>query len=265
MNKPPLHFTAREQLCRNPLAKLLFTLMDEKQTNLALSADVTTTAALLKLADQLGPEICVLKTHVDILDDFTPACIDTLTQLAQQHRFLLFEDRKFADIGNTVKHQYAGGLYHIATWAHMVTAHSLPGPDIIKGLAEVGVQYGRGLLLLAEMSSTQHLMDPTYIQQTIAFAEQYPEFVIGFITQHKLSSQPHWLYFTPGIKLQKGSDSLGQQYTTPEMAIIDQDCDIIIVGRGILQASDPVAAAKQYRQRGWEAYCQRLKYSKPLA
>ena len=44
---------------------------------------------------------------------------------------------KFADIGKTVKHQYSGGVYKISEWAHIINAHVLPGPGIIQGLREV--------------------------------------------------------------------------------------------------------------------------------
>lgn len=51
----------------HPLASKLLTIMQEKQSNLCVSADVTSSEELLQLADSLGPSICLLKTHIDIL------------------------------------------------------------------------------------------------------------------------------------------------------------------------------------------------------
>lgn len=252
-----LSYADRAALCANPLAQQLFLLMHTKKTNLALSADVTTCAALLELADKLGPEICVLKTHIDIVTDFTLDFTRALVKLAHQHQFFIFEDRKFADIGNTVKYQYEGGMYRIADWAHLINAHSLPGPGIVKGLAEAGREKNRGLILLAEMSSAGHMMDANYIQRTLQMAQQFPDFVIGFITQHAVSPEAQWINLTPGVKLETGTDTLGQQYVTPEKAILEHGTDIIIVGRGIIAATDSLAEARTYRQRGWDAYKQR--------
>lgn len=110
MLKTALSYLERSNQCRNPLGKRLFALMEEKQTNLCVAADVATTRELIELAHVLGPSICVFKTHIDIVDDFTPETVRLLQQAAEQHNFLLFEDRKFADIGNTVLHQYRGGF-----------------------------------------------------------------------------------------------------------------------------------------------------------
>lgn len=256
-----LSYLQRAQSSPNELTQKLFLLMHNKQSNLALSADVTHSNELIDLADKLGSEICVLKTHIDIVADFTPALVRELRSLAEQHQFLIFEDRKFADIGNTVKHQYQGGVYQIADWADIVNAHSLPGPGIIEGLAAVGLKKQRGLLMLAEMSSADNLLDSIYAQKTLQMAEKYPDFVMGFISQHKLNEDPRWIYLTPGVSLAEGNDSFGQQYNTPEKAIIQNGTDIIIVGRGIIRAADPLLAAKKYRAAGWEAYLQAINYS----
>ncbi|MHB1948143.1 MAG: orotidine-5'-phosphate decarboxylase [Gammaproteobacteria bacterium] len=254
MKKHHLRYSERATFCKNALAKKLLHLLDNKKTNLALSADVMKAEELLALADKIGPEIGVLKTHIDILEDFTPTVTLELKKIAEKHEFLIFEDRKFADIGNTVKHQYANGIYHIADWADIVNAHSLPGPGIIKGLAEEGMKKQRALLLLAEMSSENNLLDPIYAERTLQMAEQFPEFVIGFISQRKLSNDPQWIYMTPGVQMAAQGDSLGQQYISPEQAITGNGCDIIIVGRGIISAQDPIAEARKYRKAGWDAY-----------
>lgn len=94
-------FAARASLpTTSPLASYLFRLMHVKKTNLCLSADVTSTARLLRLAEEVGNSICMIKTHADIIDDFGDRTIDRLTEIAHRRKFLIFEDRKFGDIGS---------------------------------------------------------------------------------------------------------------------------------------------------------------------
>nr|CAH7730862.1 unnamed protein product [Callosobruchus chinensis] len=108
--------------------------MATKQTTLCLAADLTDSTALLNLAEQAGPHICALKTHIDIVDDFDPNLIKPLQEIAKRHNFVLFEDRKFCDIGKTIELQYSKGVYKISSWAQLVTAHALLGKQIEIGI-----------------------------------------------------------------------------------------------------------------------------------
>ncbi|XP_057708811.1 uridine 5'-monophosphate synthase [Corythoichthys intestinalis] len=242
----------------HPVASKLLNVMAAKQSNLCLSADVTGTEELLQLADMLGPKICLLKTHVDILKDFTEAFSEKLQAVSEKHNFLIFEDRKFADIGNTVKHQYEGGLYRISSWSHVVNAHAVPGAGVVSGLASVGTPMGRGCLLIAQMSSRGSLATGTYTEAVVKMAEEHSDFVMGFICGSKVTKRPEFIHMTPGVQMKAGGDMLGQQYTTPEEVIFEKGCDVIIVGRGILEASDRPGAAEAYRKSGWEAYTRRM-------
>ncbi|XP_027701048.1 uridine 5'-monophosphate synthase isoform X2 [Vombatus ursinus] len=254
-----LSFGMRAQLPgTHPTASKLLRLMEKKQTNLCLSADVTEAKELLQLAATLGPCICMLKTHVDILNDFSLEIMEELKTLAEVHKFLIFEDRKFADIGNTVKKQYEGGVFKIASWADIVNAHVVPGSGVVKGLSEVGMPMHRGCLLIAEMSSSGSLATGDYTKAAVKMAEEQSEFVIGFISGSRVSQKPEFVHLTPGIQIQAGGDNLGQQYNSPQEAIGKRGSDIIIVGRGILTASNHLGAAEMYRKAAWEAYLTRL-------
>ncbi|XP_068921071.1 uridine 5'-monophosphate synthase [Petaurus breviceps papuanus] len=254
-----LSFGMRAQLPgTHPIASKLLRLMEKKQTNLCLSADVTEAKELLHLAATLGPSICMLKTHVDILNDFSLEIMEELKALAELHEFLIFEDRKFADIGNTVKKQYEGGVFKIASWADIVNAHVVPGSGVVKGLSGVGMPMQRGCLLIAEMSSSGSLATGDYTKAAVKMAEEHSEFVIGFISGSRVSKKPEFVHLTPGIQIQAGGDNLGQQYNSPQEAIGKRGSDIIIVGRGILTASSHLEAAEMYRKAAWEAYLTRL-------
>jgi len=244
----------REQLQKNPIAKKLCRIIAHKKSNLAVSADVSTMQELLDLAACIGPHICILKTHMDIINNFDAKRLPELKQIASQHNFLLFEDRKFADIGHTVKLQYEGGIHKIASWADMVNFHLMPGPLVLEGLKQAKGQSMRSFIILSEMSAKGHLMTEAYSGACVKLAQENPNDIIGFICQHQQSTDPRFIHFTPGVKLMSGEDSLGQQYRSPHVAIAEQGCDIIIVGRDIIGAQDWLLAAKRYQKAGWDAY-----------
>ncbi|TLD27731.1 orotidine 5'-phosphate decarboxylase [Venturia nashicola] len=369
----------------SPLQVYLLHLIALKKTNLCVSADVSTTAELLSVAEEIGDSICILKTHADIIDDWGDRTVRGLREIARRKRFLIFEDRKFGDIGSTVQKQYTSGPLQIAKWAEITNAHIFPGPAIISSLKSaaqntintynstvsteisggtpsidggetfddeynddipaddhfsinpeawtngVGLPNGegmglsvdgasqrerrkpsvislsttihttteplspahvptfgafpeptqsdalaklqptpylRGLLLLAEMSSEGNLLTGTYTQQCLDMARQQPDFVLGFIAQRSLNSEAgdNFITMTPGVSLPppgtegdawKG-DGKGQQYNDPRYVVLEKGVDVIIVGRGILNAKDRQAEAERFRKAAWEAYEERV-------
>lgn len=208
-----------------------------------------------------------------------------MTILSKEKDFLIFEDRKFADIGNTVSLQYSSGVHKIASWSHLTNAHLVPGPGIISGLGSVGKPLGRGLLLLAEMSSAGTLAKGDYSKACVEEANRDESgYVMGFIAMGRVDEQyaekgeatKDYLILTPGVGLDSKGDKMGQQYRTPDEVIRQSGCDVIIVGRGIYGAllqedvlsedeaarSKAVASVKEqgerYKNAGWEAYLKRL-------
>jgi uridine monophosphate synthetase len=132
-------YADRASSASHPLSAYLLRLMDLKASNLCLSADVATARELVHLADKIGPYIVVLKTHHDMVSgwDFHPQTGTgaKLAALSRKHGFLIFEDRKFGDIGNTVEMQYVGGSARIIEWAHITNVNMVPGKASVTSLA----------------------------------------------------------------------------------------------------------------------------------
>ncbi|EDW16037.1 uridine 5'-monophosphate synthase [Drosophila mojavensis] len=264
-SRTKLTYEIRANLAKSPLTKRLFTLMATKKTNLCLAADLSKADDVLDLANKCGPYICMLKTHVDIIEDFSEAFITNLKTVAKKHNFLILEDRKFADIGNTVSQQYGKGMYKIASWANLVTAHTLPGRSIVQGLkaglSNDNARKERGVFLLAEMSAKGNLIDEKYKESSNKIATEGgdADFVSGVVCQSSTCfGFPGLIQLTPGVKIDEGVDNLGQQYQTPEHVVKERGADIGIVGRGILQAANVEKAAATYRDRLWAAYLERV-------
>ncbi|KAJ8922944.1 hypothetical protein NQ315_001490 [Exocentrus adspersus] len=252
-----LSFASRAKVAKNPVAEELFRIMTTKQTTLCLAADLTSSTDILNLAEQAGPHICLFKTHIDIIEDFHPNFLKPLQEIAERHNFLLFEDRKFADIGKTVELQYRKGVYKISSWAKVVTAHSITGKGVLDAIKASGE--GAGVFLLAETSAAGSLIDEKYTKATLKLAEQYPDLITGIVCQSPLFLQnPGLLQLTPGVQLDAKSDGLGQQYNTPDNVVRDRGADIAVVGRGISKAKEPEITAEKYKSILWDAYSKRL-------
>ena len=76
--------------------------------------------------------------------------------------------------------------------------------------------------------------------------------MIGFISVNpnswaKKCKDGSLVHMTPGIKLQRGGDGLGQQYNDPKSAI-PRGSDILIVGRGVYRAEDPKLAGRSTKR-----------------
>lgn len=232
--------------------------MATKNTNLCVAVDVTIAADLLNIAEAVGPHICLLKTHIDILEDFHPNLIKHLKEVAERHNFILFEDRKFADIGKTVEFQYSKSLYHISSWAEVITAHSLFGNGVLDAIKQSEGSPERGVFLLAEASAAGSLINENYTKSTLKLAGEYADLITGIVCQNALFvDKPGFVQLTPGVQLNVAKDNLGQQYNSPETVILERGADVAVVGRGVTQATDVAAAAEKYKVLLWQAYLKR--------
>ncbi|MBL1219573.1 orotate phosphoribosyltransferase [Chryseobacterium sp. L7] len=235
---------------QHSVSKKLLEIALAKKSNLIASADVTTTQELLALAEKVGPHVIALKTHIDIISDFDyEKTILPLKALAEKHQFLLMEDRKFADIGNTQELQFTSGVFKITDWADFVTSQVIGGFESLDCFKNVGV------VAIVGMSSKGALTTASYREEALKVASSHPN-VIGAVSQNQIPEE--LLLFTPGVNLADSGDGKGQQYNTPDHVFKMLHTDFIIVGRGIYKSEDPETAAVTYKNEGWNAYVNSL-------
>ena len=257
---------ARWDACDNPMVRRYMEGVCRKQSLVILAADLRTMAGLNKLIDDVGPHIAALKTHVDLVDDWTAESWELFCEKASAHDLLIFEDRKFADIGPISRGQMAGA-YDIRTWANVVTAHGISGPDIVDGLCAGWNDVGNegGVLLLAQMSSRGNLLGLEGYTDSVVSAGIVNPGVFGFIGNGSRADELaelrtkvgyRKLIWTPGVNLAVGDGEMGQRYGHPRDAIL-AGSDGIIVGSGIYKSEAPGDVAEAYAKLSWGALLER--------
>ena len=216
--------------------------MIKKKGRICFAADIPSWKKLFNILEKIHPYISMVKMHIDIMDEFNIEYVEKLKEMSLRYNFLIWEDRKFNDIGNTFKHQLYGGIYKINTWADFISVNPVAGHnmlDIIRDEKERGF-VTPGIFLLAEMSSNRNLMNGIYTENVIEIARNNQDLVSGIINQSiPLERISPFLSITPGISKNVTCDSYDQQYKTIGDSNISNN-DLFVIGRGIYEADDPV-------------------------
>jgi uridine monophosphate synthetase len=224
------------------VAQKIWDIVVSKKSNVIVALDMPYFNEMYELASKLGPKICGIKIHSDITMDLTVANLISLRKLADDMNFIIIEDRKFADIGNVVVKQCDAIL--APQHADLITVHGIFG---IKPVRAILSTHNIGVLLIAEVSGNGNIIDQTYTENVTEIAEQLryegtP--IVGFICQSRLLNDDGYLCFTPGVNNNVDSDTNGQKYRNSK----DINTDIVIVGRGITNSPDPLAAVDSYNR-----------------
>ena len=222
-----------------------------KQSNLCVSLDYNKSSQILETLNSIKNKIVMVKIHCDIIEDFNKEFVNKLVLLCEENDILIFEDRKFADIGAIFKQQFTNGIFKINSWCNLITMHSLVGDGIIKEFNKYKTS-NQGALLIANMSNSNNLFDAKYEENTIKLADENSDDIVGFICQRKISND-NYLYLIPGVNRHITKDSSDQHYISPETAI-KNGADIIIVGRGITSSKDILQECIAYQTICWNLY-----------
>lgn len=201
------------------------------ERKICLAADVSTSKELFEIIEKLGDYISIIKLHHDIILDFNENTIEKLIYYKQKYDLLVWEDRKFADIGYIMEKQ----VNKIKHWADIVSVHPIAGIESVKQIPkEVKI------ILIGELSSTNNLINTQYKEMVKEIAHTIDN-CIGIVCQSKMTDT--LLNIVPGISLTNTKDNKGQKYNTPKDRAF---ADVFVVGRSIINSQDPVQTIKNY-------------------
>ena len=230
----------------NPALRELYLIMEEKESNTVFCASFSTKAELLEHVRQVAKSACMIRIHIDMVVDFDIHLLIELQELSRKHRFLLFEDRKFAESAPFASEQYDKGIYKIAYWAHFVSA--VPFYSTVEAIRSLGLQMGRGCLLYTPPT------DYASFQQAQELIAQYKDFAVGALSSSLRTPLPDSFSLKEGVVLDENDYRL--ESTTPEKTIA-QGFDAFIVPHTLLK-EDKEAAAENIRLRGWKSHKERI-------
>ncbi len=221
---------------------------------LLVALDVPSAEDAVRLAQKLAPHVAGFKIGLGLLYGPGPATVAAVTEVGKP----VFVDAKLHDIPSQVE-RAAQRL--AALGARWITAHGAGGVEMLeaaqKGARAAGTR--AGILAVTVLTSladgdVERLApgsSPGKLTSRLAksAAEAGCEGVVCSARELGVVSQvaPELLKVTPGIRLE-GEDTHDQTRTMTPAEAVARGVDLIVVGRSIVAAPDPVAAATRFSE-----------------
>ena len=224
--------------------------LKNSRTQMILALDVNSFSKAKRFVDLLYPEVKIFKVGLQL---FT-ACHDKIIKYIRKKGGKVFLDLKFFDIPNTVASASKevvrmGGI-------EMFTVHTQGGLEMMRRTKEAVLNEARrsgikapliiGVTVLTSEAKSSKII-PLVISLTRAAKNAGLDGVVASVkeTEHlRQKFSRDLIIVTPGIRL-AGDEKGGQKrIATPEEAR-SAGSNYIVVGRPILEAENPVSAARE--------------------
>ena len=214
----PLEFVNGTPCPSNPLLKRL-------NRRIIWAADCASMDEMLEKLDTYGPHIGILKTHMDTFADFNEDKLVRFIALKKKYDLLVWEDRKFADIGMVMDRQINNSVLKYDKWVDVFSLHAITGRESLETVFNRNPDFK--WIIVGQLSSQDNLIDENYTRSAKVIYQSY-ENVIGMVCQEYLG--PEVIHIVPGISNTRKEDKMGQSYSQQEDK---QFADFLVCGRSI--------------------------------
>lgn len=222
------------------------------KAELIVALDVPRLSDAVAVIDRLPPEISFYKVGLELFCADGPPVLQAITS----RRKRVFLDLKLHDIPRTVERAVRAAAQH---GAELLTIHASGGRAMLKAAADAARSCPRPPKLIAVTALTsldqQDLVDlgisrPPAVHVIALGDMAFKAGINGLVCspeevqalRARFGATP--LLVTPGIRM-PGGDAGDQKRISTPAAAVRAGSNYLVVGRPILQATDPVAAARQ--------------------
>lgn len=220
---------------------------------LIIALDVPSSDSIPKIVDSLPTSVRFYKVGLELFAADGPASLDYLKRTNRK----IFLDLKLHDIPRTVARAVASAAKH---GANLLTVHAGGGREMLKAAAEAAKESGNSDLRivavttltslnqadLIEMGITRPLVEHTLSLGEMAISAGIDGLVCSpneaAAFRQRIGNEP--ILVTPGIRPAGADVGDQKRIATPEMAV-KAGASYLVVGRPILDAKDPSAAAAE--------------------